>query len=164
MYQVYTVEFDASFVSNRLSLTTGRIFTPTKLDGITTGILWSNYVKDNWSCALEDFAVEEGEPENNSWKRFTDFIGTFTPVKMIAFIMTFIVILFFGWMFLCRQTRQHISADDYEDHSFDNSYDDDSGILSQSEDENSSVFPVSPSGTSKGNTLYHSISDGNGIV
>jgi 5''-nucleotidase/2'',3''-cyclic phosphodiesterase and related esterases len=162
VYKVYTVEFDVGFVSSRLSLATGRVLNPLKVDGQTTGTLWLNFIKDHWTCSEE--VEKQDAPEGNSWKKFTDFIGSFTPVKMIAFIMTFIVIVFFGWMFLCRQTRQRVSADDYEVESYDHSYDDDSGILSQSEDENSSVFPISTNGTPKANRLYHSIPDENGIV
>lgn len=163
-YKVYTVEFDVGFVSSRLALTTGRVITPLKLDGQTSGLLWSNFVKENWKCLAENKIQGDQDPGGNSWKRFTDFIGSFTPVKMIAFIMTFIVIVFFGWMFLCRQSRQRVSVDDDEDQSFDQSYDDDSGILSQSEDESSSVFPINANCTPKANRLYHSIPDENGIV
>eukprot|EP00557_Chaetoceros_sp_GSL56_P002281 CAMPEP_0176502604 /NCGR_PEP_ID=MMETSP0200_2-20121128/14846_1 /TAXON_ID=947934 /ORGANISM="Chaetoceros sp., Strain GSL56" /LENGTH=551 /DNA_ID=CAMNT_0017901695 /DNA_START=559 /DNA_END=2214 /DNA_ORIENTATION=+ len=164
VYKVYTVEFDLEFVSSRLAMTTGKEFTPLKLDGLTSGILWLNFIKDQWTCSKGNKNEEDQDDEGNPWKKFTDFIGSFTAVKLIAFIMTFIVIVFFGWMFLCRQSRQRVSADDYEDQSYDQSYDDDSGILSQSEDESSSVFPITTNGTPKANRLYHSIPDENGIV
>lgn len=160
VYTLYTVEFDVGYVTKRLESITGKIYTPKRLDDHSTVKLWSNFIKERWSCDEKD----KTSHDNSIGNQIKEFFQTFTAVKLIAFIMTFIVILFFGWMFLCRQPRQLLRDDDYEDQSYDQSYEDDSGILSQSDDESSSVFPISPNGTPKDVRFYQSIPDENGIV
>ena len=63
-------------------------------------------------------------------------------VKIIAFIMTFFVIIFFGWMFLCRHPHQRLSDEDSVEE--EASYGDNSGIdFSTCSDDDGSLFPIS---------------------
>jgi len=159
VYDVYSVEFDADYVTERLENITGSTIEPIPLeDGQTTGTLWRSYIKESFQCPPEpDTPVEE---EDTPWNKFKDFFESFTVVKMIAFIMTFFVVVFFGWMFLCRHPRQRVN-DGLEDQSFG----DDSGNVSYdySDDDSDGVFPISSSTPINGNKSYHSIA-GNGIV
>jgi len=70
--------------------------------------------------------------------------------------MTFFVVMFFGWMFLCRHTHQRLSGDNDDD----SAALDDSGFGDPdfSDDDNSSDFPI-------GGKSYQSIfENSNGIV
>ena len=158
LYDVYTVDFDVDFTKERLEIATGTTLTPIALDGQTTETLWGAYIKDHWQCPI--LLLDPEQEEEPSWQdKFRDFFESFTVVKMIAFIMTFFVVMFFGWMFLCRHPQQKVSnTDDFESQSFD----DGSGEVSYdySDDESTSVFPISAIGAntaSNGSKSYHAI-------
>jgi 2',3'-cyclic-nucleotide 2'-phosphodiesterase (5'-nucleotidase family) len=157
-YDVYSVDFDVDYVTERLENITGRTIEPIPLDGRTTGTLWMSYIKESFVCPPDPVIPEE--EEDTPWNKFKDFFESFTVVKMIAFIMTFFVVVFFGWMFLCRHPRQRVS-DGVEDQSFG----DDSGNVSYdySDDDSDGVFPISSSTPINGNKSYQSIPE-NGIV
>ena len=157
-YDVYSVDFDVDYVTERLENITGRTIEPVPLDGQTTETLWKSYIKESFVCPPDPVIPQE--EEDTPWNKFRDFFESFTVVKMIAFIMTFFVIVFFGWMFLCRHPRQRVS-DGIEDQSFG----DDSGNVSYdySDDDSDGVFPISSSTPINGNKSYQAIPE-NGIV
>lgn len=155
LYDVYTVDFNVEYIADGLHTSTGRKFHPEKVEGLSTNGMIRKYAAETWFCNEDDVGLQD-----ESWTdKFRDFFESFTVVKMIAFILTFFVIIFFGWMFLCRYPHQKI-PDDYDDQS----YDDDSGMISISdEDEVSSVFPIGEI-FSNGSRSYQSIAEENSIV
>lgn len=145
-YEVYSVDFDKKYVATKLQNTTGKEFFPTQMEGITTNTLWRTYMEENWSC----------DPKDTAWDAILEFFEEFTVMKIIAFLLSFMVVLFFGWMFLCRNvqpTRKFGTIDEADD---DLSYFDDSGMGEFSEDED--VFPIgSPTLQSLHGKSYQSI-------
>ncbi len=135
-YDVYSVDFDKDYVTYHLTNVTERDFDPIPLPGKTTNILWREYMKENWVCAQEEEDVK-------TWDAILEFFEEFTVMKIIAFLLSFMVIVFFGWMFLCRNvhpTRRVGSIDPADD---DLSYfEGDSGMGEFSEDEDINMFPV----------------------
>jgi 2',3'-cyclic-nucleotide 2'-phosphodiesterase (5'-nucleotidase family) len=147
LYEVYSVDFDQEYVATQLQNTTGRFFFPTPMDGITTNTLWNDYMEENWSC---------NPKEDTGWDAILEFFEEFTVMKIIAFLLSFMVVLFFGWMFLCRNvqpTRKFGTIDAADD---DLSYFDESGMGEFSEEED--VFPIGspPQQSLRGNS-YQSI-------
>jgi hypothetical protein len=167
-YEVYTVDYDLPYVKEQLEEVSDIAIElePIELPE-STRTLMAKYIDNNneWQCP-----EEPEEEEEQSWQqKFIDFFENFTVVKIIAFIMTFFVIIFFGWMFLCRHPHQRLTDEDSvvdED-----SYGENSGIdFSTCSDEDGSLFPVSaktpPSGLSglNGSRSYQTISGDNLIV
>ena len=166
-YDVYSVDFDVAYVKDALENSTKLKFEPFELDQSMSTIL-VDYIKTEtvWQC--KEQPEEELEEEKTWQQKFIDFFESFTVVKVIAFIMTFFVILFFGWMFLCRHPHQRLTDEDsLEDEA---SFGDNSGNdFSTCSDDDGSLFPVSAKTPSSYNGLnsqksYHSFSDEHAIV
>lgn len=162
-YQLYTTDFDLKYVKEQLENITGIELDPTEQKQSTCSII-KDYIDDTWSCPE---IVKEPEP---TWQqKFIDFFESFTVVKFIAFIITFFVILFFGWMFLCRHPHQRLSDEDsVEDEA---SFGDNSGIdFSTGSDDDGSLFPVSAKtptnsyNSMHGSRSYQTVSEENEIV
>ncbi len=135
-YEVYSVDFDKDYVTYHLANVTERKFEPVPLPEKTTNIFWREYMEENWVCAQKEEDVK-------TWDAILEFFEEFTVMKIIAFLLSFMVIVFFGWMFLCRNvhpTRRVGSVDPADD---DLSYfEGDSGMGEFSEDEDNNMFPV----------------------
>ncbi|GFH50125.1 hypothetical protein CTEN210_06601 [Chaetoceros tenuissimus] len=54
MYDIYTVDFDLGFLGKALNQSTGRIFNPKKLSGVTSNIILRRYINVSWDCDKED--------------------------------------------------------------------------------------------------------------
>mmetsp|Transcript_1301 Transcript_1301/g.2000 ORF Transcript_1301/g.2000 Transcript_1301/m.2000 type:complete len:196 (-) Transcript_1301:46-633(-) len=168
-YVVYTLRFDIETVQKKLETVTGAKPDATVLEDMTTFDLWNDYIQDEWICPKP----EEIEENTSSWQKFVDFFEQFTVVKAISFVLTFIVLVFFGWMFLCRNNRPkqgsneegqfyHDCDDDSEDEdidSMDSSFSSDAQSTPRGGDSPRSVTNKKP---------YHPVAwdsdDGSGIV
>ena len=95
VYQVYTTEFDLSYVQEQLEAVTGRSLSPVELKEETTGIYWTNYIENNWPCTLlpEDINLfggggDGGKSYDFEWMKFVTMI---LVVSIISFTMWFVV-------------------------------------------------------------------------
>ena len=86
-YQIFSPGFITPTIQEKLAKASNKNIVPEKLDGISTGQLWKGFVRDKWSHCPPG--------------------GITTPLEMAffkasAFILTFVFIVLFGWMFMCR--------------------------------------------------------------
>ena len=101
-YRVFVAEFDLFRVKSRLETISERIFVPEKLNDITTGILWEGYINRTWICSVKNNEEGETSKPKDFLQALSDFFDEFTALKVIAFVLTFIIVIVFGWMFICR--------------------------------------------------------------
>jgi 2',3'-cyclic-nucleotide 2'-phosphodiesterase (5'-nucleotidase family) len=110
-YKFFTDGFNAEGAYKKLMKETNSIFEPKRLEDLTTGIMWKSFMKNNitWNCDEEEPEPEEPKNQPNDFlASLVDFFEEFTVLKVIAFILTFIIIVFFGWMFVCRSHKRGI--------------------------------------------------------
>lgn len=120
-YKVYSITFDCEHISRSLANITGREFMPTQLVEPTTTGLWYNFIVNEWKCPLS---------EERNWKDIIgDFFSDFTVLKIIAFVLTFCIIIMYGWMFICRRGHRQLTGLD------DLSLFDDSAVAELTSDE-----------------------------
>lgn len=145
-YKVYSITFDCNHISRSLSDVTGREYVPTELVGPTTTTLWYTFITNEWKCPV---------PEDRTWKDILgDFFSDFTVLKIIAFVLSFCIIIMYGWMFICRRGHRQLTGLD------DLSLFDDSAVAELTSDEEDiqdnpqNKFPVENKGRG---TAYHSV-------
>jgi len=96
-YEVYTIDFDVAYMKEKLENASGSVLKPTKMDKSTLYTLWEGYIEKEWSCP--DF--EENEEKKPMQQKLIGFFKSYTGIKVIALVMTFLATLVIGWM-CCR--------------------------------------------------------------
>ena len=101
-YRVFVSDFSVGYVTTMLMNVTNRKLSPKKLDDISTSLLWTRYINSTWACPEKK--NEEEEPRD-FLKDFFEFFRDYTALKVVAFILSFVIVVFFGWMFVCRSHK-----------------------------------------------------------
>lgn len=145
-YKVYSITFDCEHISRSLANVTGREFVPQQIVEPTTTGLWYSFITNEWKCPVS---------EERNWKDLLgDFFSDFTVLKIIAFVLTFCIIIMYGWMFICRRGHRQLTGLD------DLSLFDDSAVAELTSDEED-IQDNPPNNFSIENkiraTAYHSV-------
>mmetsp|Transcript_13815 Transcript_13815/g.20980 ORF Transcript_13815/g.20980 Transcript_13815/m.20980 type:complete len:736 (+) Transcript_13815:3-2210(+) len=142
-FRVFTDGFNVNYITEQLS-SNDRQVEPKELADITTSILWKDFMNVTWACPVEKPEIKEPEKEGKTiFEYISDYFETFTALKVTAFILTFIIIIFFGWMFVCRSHQKSMFSYSDSESGSDLSRLDDSSVdeFSSSEaSQNSSVY------------------------
>jgi len=153
-YTIYTASFVLKNITDELNIAANLVLEPTELHGKQVNTLWSGYINNTWICP----SVNKKDEPKDFFDALADFFEEFTALKVIAFILTFIIIVFFGWMFVCRcPTNSDYSVGGYESSS-DLSYLDDHSLneFTASDTSRGSNYNQSPQPLRQ-KKAYHSI-------
>ena len=111
-YRVFTGDFNVEYVTKSLidAGEKGRLIEPEIVENVTTGTLWSGFFETTWACDVGPTGQEDTDEPKDFLRVLRDFLEEFTALKVIAFVLTFVIIVFFGWMFVCRSHKRSMFA------------------------------------------------------
>mmetsp|Transcript_12479 Transcript_12479/g.17739 ORF Transcript_12479/g.17739 Transcript_12479/m.17739 type:complete len:127 (-) Transcript_12479:78-458(-) len=100
-----------------------------------------------WACPVQKPGAEEPEKPKTIFWVISNYFETFTALKVTAFILTLAMIIFFGWMFVCRSQRKStFSYNNSESGSSDLSHLDDLSVDEFETNQNINVYMPSGRG------------------
>ncbi len=138
-FRIFTGDFNVAYIAEKLLSVNERQIEPKELVDVTTGTLWRDFMNETWACPVKKPVVEVPEKPITFLQVISNYFETFTALKVTAFILTFIIIVFFGWMFICRSHQKSMFSNSYSESESDSDLDDDS-VNDFSGSENSSVY------------------------